>query len=134
MNETKASQTSVLSFDPTGKVRWDESMKIEDVRMGGVDQVSDFYIDDKRLVFLYKKESELKVKTIILGTDKTEEATNLIQTGKAEDEIRSEREYEGGVRVWVDNVFYIWGYHTVRNTNSDERVRDVFYINKVVVN
>ena len=134
MNETKASQTSVLSFDPTGKVRWDESMKIEDVRMGGVDQVSDFYIDDKRLVFLYKKESELKVKTIILGTDKTEEATNLIQTGKAEDEIRSEREYEGGVRVWIDNVFYVWGYHTVRNTNSDERVRDVFYINKVVVN
>ncbi len=72
--------------------------------------------------------------TIRLGTDKMEEFTNPIQTGNPDDDIRTEREYEGGVRLWIDNVFYVWGYHTVRNTNSDDRVRDVFYINKVVVN
>ena len=134
VNEIKTSQATVLSFDPQGKVRWDQSIKIEDVRMSGVDQVSDFYVADNRLILLYKKESELKMKAITLGTDKAEEATSPIQTGSPEDNIRSEREYEGGVRHWIDNTFYVWGYHTVRNTNSDDRVREVFYINKVVVN
>ena len=133
MSEIKTSQASVLSFDPQGKVRWDQSVKIEDVRMPGVDQVADFYVDDNRLVLLYKKESELKFKTITLHSDKTEESTNTIYTGRPDDVIRSEREYEGGVRHWIDNTFYVWGYHTVRNTNSNDRVRDVFYINKVVV-
>ncbi|MGC3943939.1 MAG: hypothetical protein QM762_05285 [Chryseolinea sp.] len=133
MSEIKTSQASVLSFDPQGKIRWDESVKIEDVRMAGVDQVADFYVEGNRLVLLYKKESELKLKTVMLDTDKTEELTSPLNTGKTDDAIRSEREYEGGVRHWVDNIFYVWGYHTVRNSNSDDRVRDVFYINKVVV-
>lgn len=134
MNETKTAQASVLSFDPQGQVLWDQSIKIEDVRMGGVDQVSDFYIDDNKLVLLYKKESEIKMKEISLLTDKTEEAISRIETGNPNDNIRTERDYEGGVRLWIDNVFYVWGYHTIRNTNSDDKVRDVFYINKVVVN
>jgi hypothetical protein len=96
--------------------------------------VSDFYLNNNRLIFLYKKESELKMKAITLGIDKPEEATSKIMTGSPDDNIRTEREYEGGVRHWVDNTFYVWGYHTVRNANSDDRVRDVFYINKVVVN
>jgi hypothetical protein len=115
-------------------VLWDQSLKIEDVRMGGIDQVSDFYIENNKVVFLYKKESEVKMKSIRLGTDKPEELTSPIQTGNPNDNIRTEREYEGGVRHWVDNVFYVWGYHTVRNTTNDDRVRDVFYINKVVAN
>ncbi|MEJ1241314.1 hypothetical protein WBG78_24405 [Chryseolinea sp. T2] len=133
MSEIKTSQASVLSFDPQGKIRWDQSVKIEDVRMAGVDQVADFHIEGNKLTLLYKKESELKLKSVILDSDKTEELTSPIYTGAAEDNIRSEREYEGGVRHWIDNTFYVWGYHTVRNTNSDDRVRDVFYINKVVV-
>jgi hypothetical protein len=134
VNEIKTAQASVLAFDPQGKVRWDQSIKIEDVRMSGIDQVSDFYLNNNRLIFLYKKESELKMKAITLGIDKPEEATSKIMTGSPDDNIRTEREYEGGVRHWVDNTFYVWGYHTVRNANSDDRVRDVFYINKVVVN
>lgn len=133
MSEIKTSQASVLSFDPQGKVRWDQSVKIDDVRMAGVDQVADFYVEGNRLTLLYKKESEIRLKSIMLDSDKVEELTNAIYTGSAEDNIRSEREYEGGVRHWLDNTFYVWGYHTVRNTNSDDRVRDVFYINKVVV-
>lgn len=133
-SEVKTSQASLVSFDPQGKVRWDESVKIEDVRMGGVDQVSDFYAEDDKLVFVYKKESDIRVKTIMLGTDKMDEATAPIRTGSAGDAIRTEKEYEGGVRQWMDNVFYVWGYHTIRNTSSDDRVRDVFYINKLVVN
>jgi len=133
-SEIKASSAALLSFDATGKVLWDQSLKIEDVRMGGVDQVSDFFLDDRRIVFLYKKESEVRMKSIVLGSDKPEETISPINTGGETDNIRSEREYEGGVRHWMDNIFYVWGYHTVRNTNSDDRVRDVFYINKVVAN
>lgn len=134
MNETKTAQATVLSFDPQGKVLWDQSFKVDDVRLSGVDQVTDFYLEENRIVFIYKKESQLRVKSVVLDGGQAEESTNPISTGSPGDNVRSEKEYEGGVRHWIDNTFYVWGYHTVRNTNNDDRVRDVFYINKVVVN
>ena len=54
-------------------------------------------------------------------------------TSDPADDIRSEKDYEGGVRQWYNNTFYVWGYQTIRNVTKDDRVRDVFYINKVVV-
>lgn len=133
MNEIKTSQASLLSFDPQGKIRWDQSLSIEDVRMNGVDQVSDFYLDNDKIILVYKKESEIRMKSILVGSDQAQEFNSPIDTGNPSDVIRSEREYEGGIRHWVDNSFYVWGYHTIRNANSDDRVRDVFYINKVTL-
>ena len=49
------------------------------------------------------------------------------------DEIRSEKEFEGGVRQWLPDAFYVWGYQALRNTTQEDRMRDVFYIIKVVV-
>ena len=48
-------------------------------------------------------------------------------------EVRHEREQNGGILHWVGNSFYMWGYQTIRNPNNEERVREVFYLNKVVV-
>ena len=36
-----------------------------------------------------------------------------------------------GILHWVGNSFYMWGYQTVRNPNNEEKVREVFYLNKV---
>jgi hypothetical protein len=61
------------------------------------------------------------------------ENTAKVQTNDPVDEIRSEKEYEGGARQWFGNTFYVWGYQTLRNNTKEDRVRDVFYINKVEV-
>lgn len=132
-NDIKTNETVLLSFSADGKVNWDYSMKLDEMKMPGIEQVSDFCLVGDQICFLYKKESELKLKTVGIQDEQAMENTVKVQTSDPLDEIRSEKEYEGGVRQWFGNAFYVWGYQTIRNTSKEDRVRDVFYINKVVV-
>jgi len=132
VDEIKTSQTVLLSFDAHGKIVWDQSMQLDEVKMPGIEQVSDFVLLEDKVCFLYKKESELNVKTVMLTDGSTTEAIEKIKLPDPADAIRSEREFDGGVRHWIGNTFYVWGYHTIRNNSKDDRVRDVFYVNKVV--
>lgn len=131
----KLHETVVIAFDAEGNVIWDQSITLDDIKRPALEQVSDFYADEKNLHFLYKKESELKIKTIDIGDGLVNETTEKIKLNDPIEEIRSEKDLEDGVRHWFGNAFYLWGYHTVRNVeNKENRVRDVFYINKIVVN
>ncbi len=132
-NDIKTSETVLISFSSDGKVNWDYSIKLDEIKMPGIEQVSDFCLTDNQLHFLYKKESELKLKTVGIEDGQGSENTIEVKTSDPLDEIRSEKEYEGGVRQWSSDSFYVWGYQTIRNNTKDNRVRDVFYINKVVV-
>lgn len=132
-NEIKTAETVLLSFTSDGKVNWDYSIKLDEMKRPGIDQVSDFCLVNDQLYFLYKKESELKLKVIDTEDQQAQENTVKVKTSDPQDEIRSEKEFEGGVRQWLPDSFYVWGYQTIRNTTKEDRVRDVFYINKVVV-
>jgi len=132
-SEIRANETVLLSFGTDGTVNWDYSIKLDEIKMPGIEQVSDFCLVGDRIYFLYKKESELKLKVISSGDEQALESTIKVQTSDPLDEIRSEKEFEGGTRQWYNNAFYVWGYQTIRNTSKEDRVRDVFYINKVVV-
>ena len=133
VEEIKTSETVVISFDAQGKVNWDYSIKLDEVKMPGVEQVADFNLHNGRVNFLYKKESELKIKTISLDENAVNEEAATIRLTEAADVVRSEKEYEGGVRHWIGDSFYVWGYQTIRNATKEDKVRDVFYVNKVVV-
>lgn len=131
----KLYSTVVAAFDPTGKLLWDQSIVLDEMKRPALEQVSDFYSDGETLHFIYKKESELKIKSISLEEGTASESTEKIKLNAPIEEIRNEKELEDGVRHWAGNSFYVWGYHTVRNPeNKEDRVRDVFYINKIVVN
>jgi hypothetical protein len=132
-DEIKTNESVVIAFDANGKVIWDQSIKLDEVKMASVEQASDFCITGSKLSILYKKESELNIKSVVLSEDTASVVTEKIKTSDPADDIRSEKDYEGGVRQWYNNTFYVWGYQTIRNVTKDDRVRDVFYINKVVV-
>jgi hypothetical protein len=131
----KLHETVVVAFDSKGEIMWDHSIILDEIKRPALEQVSDFYTDTNNLHFIYKKESELKIKTIDLADGTVRETSEPIKLKADIEEIRSEKELEDGVRYWVGNTFYFWGYHTVRNVqNKENRVRDVFYINKIVIN
>lgn len=132
-DEVKTMESVVISFTPQGKIQWDFSLPIDDVKLLSLEQVSDFHYYDSKVVILYKLESELKAKRIVQDDEDEEMLTEKITTQNANDEIKNEREHEGGVRYWLDDDFYVWGYHTVRNSTLKEKTRDVFYINKITV-
>lgn len=134
-DNVKLYETVAIGFSADGKVSWDQSIVLDEMKRPALEQVSDFYTDDENLHFLYKKESDLRIKSVSLEEGTPTEATEKIRLMEPSEEVRSEKEVEDGVRHWYDNTFYVWGYHTVRNPEKKEnRVRDVFYINKVVVN
>ena len=131
----KLHETVVAAFDAGGNLIWDQSISFDDLKRPALEQVTDFYSDDSNLHFIYKKESELKIKSISLGEGSATEVTEKIKLLKESEEIRNEKELEDGVRHWVGNTFYVWGYHTVRDPDrKEDKARDVFYINKLEVN
>ena len=131
----KLYETVAVAFNSKGEVVWDQSIVLDEMKRPALEQVSDFHADDQNLHFVYKKESELKTKSVSLEEGTATEATDKIQLKEPGDEIRTEKELEDGVRHWFGNSFYVWGYHSIRNAQRKEnRVRDVFYINKIVVN
>ena len=132
-NDIRTHATALLSFGSDGKINWDHSIKLDEIKMPGIEQVTDFCLVDNQLYFLYRKESELMFKAIGIEDGEAVESKIKVQTSDPADEIRSEKELEGGVRQWSSNTFYVWGYQTIRNTTKEDRIRDVFYINKVVV-
>ncbi|HZI24991.1 MAG TPA: hypothetical protein VFD46_07940 [Chryseolinea sp.] len=132
-NDVRTHETVLISFSSDGKINWDYSIKLDEIKIPGIEQVADFCLTGDQVYFLYKKESELKFKAIRIEDAGVVENSVKVQTSDPLDEIRSEKELEGGVRQWSSNTFYVWGYQTIRNTSKEDRIRDVFYINKVVV-
>lgn len=131
--EIKTYESVVIAFDPKGERLWDQSIKMDEVKKPALEQLSDYFYNKQFVYFFYKKESELFTKAISMHDGAAKESSQKIRLSDPVDEIRSENESEDGIKHWTGNTFYMWGYQTIRNVHKDDRVRDVFYINKVVV-
>jgi hypothetical protein len=131
-DEIRTYESALIAFDPSGKKIWDHSIKLDEIKRPSLEQLSDYSYYNGTVYFIYKKESELNVKTIVISDGTASENKQKIRLSDPTDELRSENEQEDGVKHWVGNSFYVWGYHTIRNVHKEDRVRDVFYINKVV--
>jgi hypothetical protein len=132
--EFQTTEAVLLAIDADGKLLWDQSMEIEDVKRSALEQTSEFYYSGQDVVFFYKApENELRIKTIDLDNTDVSTNTEKLRLLDPQDEFRSERN-ESGLKKWYGNAFYVWGYQTIRNLkNKEDRVRDVFYVNKIVV-
>lgn len=133
-SEVNSLQTVLISVDHKGDMLWDQAIKMEDIsNRTSLEQVSDFYCGPNKVTILYRmKEGELRVRTTDIADDESKEVTEKIKLLEPRDEFRDEKDDIGGVVKWYDNSFFVWGVQTIRNVTKEERVRDVFYINKVV--
>jgi hypothetical protein len=129
--DIKTHATVLIAYDGAGKIMWDHSVKLDDMAAPSLEQIADFCLVDNRVYFLYKKESEILIKSVFLPDHQATETKEKIRTLESADQIRDERNIEGGLRHWYGNAFYVWGYQTLKNETKEDRVREVFYINKV---
>lgn len=128
-------QSVVLELNGLGMITKDASLKLEDIRIPNLDQVSDFALIKDSVVLMYKKES-----SIVHSEEAGEEGekpiiqTTPIRLASSLDILRNENESEGSLRHWYGDSFYLWGFQTIRNTtNTQVPTRRVYYINKVQV-
>ncbi|HZY81606.1 MAG TPA: hypothetical protein VFE50_18915 [Cyclobacteriaceae bacterium] len=131
-NDISMLSTSVLAFNPDGKLDWDHSMKVDDERKPSIEQAADFWCDRNKIVIAAKTESELVVKARFKNNESSGDTLKVLMK-KPTDIVRDETEDEGGVRHWYGNKFYVWGYQDVRDPEMkfEDRNRSVFYIIKL---
>jgi hypothetical protein len=123
----------VISFDHQGKLVNDYGLAIENKKLPSLDQVTDFVPIPTGIAQAYKKESDL-ILHIHEANDVSTLDTMAVQLKKPGDKLKFESTEDDGIRSWYKNVFFTWGYCTIKDTDkSIDASRNVFYITKVKV-
>jgi hypothetical protein len=132
--EIKVYSSSVLLFNTKGEIINDYSVKLKDIKLSSVRQVTDVNFYDGIITFLYKKENKIYFKEIDPANDEVIEGEDLIKMKHALDEFREEEEGYGGVKNWYSKFFFIWGHQTIKNMKEEkDMMRRVFCINKIAI-
>lgn len=127
-SSVKMIESVLIQFTPQGKLKWDESLKLEDIRSEAMEQSSDVTIKDQ-LALAYKRED--KIYYMLAGSDSQSIDTLSIRGSKEYDIVRSESQGAGAIRQWYDGFFYVWGFQSIRNYSLEDRNRSVYYIVKL---
>jgi len=132
-SETKMLYSSLIIFNPNGKRIIDYGLKIEDKKVSGLEQATDFVLHNNRFALALKKEKE----AIFLSgkiDDQVETDTLATELTNPGERIRNESAENSAIRFWYENNFYLWGYQNIRDrSRSEDHSRYVFYINKIEV-
>jgi hypothetical protein len=132
--EIKTYSSALLWFNTNGELANDFSMKIEDVKIRSVEQVTDAGYYNGEAIIVYRKDSKLFYKKMNAASEEVVEGNEPIKLNDSLDELREEEDSDGGIRQWFGNSFYTWGYQTIRNINvKGDKTREVFYVNKIMV-
>ena len=130
-NDIRAISSSIVFFDKKGKMVSDYSMKFPEIKLYAKEQVSDFAIEKDTLVILCKSEKGIHLKYCD-DSGATLKESKITATPNENQIIRSENQDNSGVRKWYDNLFYVYGYQSLRTT--EKKNHDVFYITKIRIN
>ncbi len=132
--ETKMVYASLMVFDPQGKKDYDYGIKLEDKKVGGLEQTADFMFYKENFALAFKKEKEVK---FISGhsEDTVEMDTITSELSLPEESVKNDSGDNSSIRLWYQNAFYSWGYQSIRDRSpkAESPTRYVFYINKIEV-
>lgn len=124
--------SSLTFYDLQGKLKKDYGFKLNNTKQPDLEQLSDYIAAENRVSLAYKSEGEINMKTWI--DDSITQDTLKIKLKNPTDKVRQEYIQNTGVKEWFGNVFYIYGYESIRDKeNYEDQGRYIFYINKLEV-
>lgn len=119
----------VMGFDLNGKLLWDNSFEINDVKTFTLEQFVKLEVQKDRIALLYLFENEIRTK--IIKNDEVLEGKTFepIRT-RAENEIVKKEETDfNKLDYWYHDFFFAYGVQEITNPGTGKR--RVFFINKV---
>jgi hypothetical protein len=122
----------VIGFTKKGKLLWDNSFEINDIKSFELEQFVKIHPEESRIVLLYLFQNIIRSK-IIKDDQVLEGKANEELTTKTEgDEVRKNATETSKLEYWYGGNFYAYGVQYIRNPSSgDEDGRKVFFINKL---
>jgi hypothetical protein len=124
---------SVIGFDKIGKLVWDNSLEINDIKTFTLKQYVKLTSKEDQLGMLYLFDNELRSKTIQRNQVVEGKSTKALKS-KYEDDIVREKDTESSdLENWYDPYFYAYGIQFVRSSKNgmNDSGRKVLFINKL---
>jgi hypothetical protein len=124
----------VIGFDRNGKLKWDNSFEINDVRTFQLQQFVKIIPEKDRIVLLYLFDNALRTKIIKNGEVLEGKEVVELRGQFKEDVIKPKETEKSNLDYWYGNTFFASGIHQVKNLRGSEVLmnRRVFFINKIV--
>lgn len=122
----------VMGFNENGKLLWDNSFEINDVRTFTLEQFVKLQVLPDRLALMYVFENHIRTK--IIQDDRVLEGKSVdpIITFSENDVVKSERNGGNKLEYWYEDFLYAYGVQDIVTDSSDGQAkRRVFFINKV---
>jgi hypothetical protein len=119
----------VMCFDKQGKMLWDNSFEINDVRSFNLEQFVKLEVHEDKIAMMYLFDGQIRTKVI---------KNNQVLEGKTSDGIKTLREFDlvkgneveqGKLDYWYNDKLYACGVQEIVNQGFGKR--KVFFINKV---
>lgn len=122
----------VMGFDQNGKLLWDNSFEINDVKTFTLEQFVKLEFQGDRIALLYLYDNELRTK--IIQDEEVLEGKTIenIKTSFEKDVIKKEQTAMNRLDYWYRDYFYAYGVQEI--ANNDRGKRRVFFINKISCN
>jgi hypothetical protein len=121
----------IIGFDANGKLVWDNSFEINDVKTFELQQYVKIAPDRNRITLLYLHNNLIRSKTI---------QGNQVVEGKSADPMKTRYDFDlvkerdtqsSKLDYWYPNHFFASGVQVVRNQMRESAFRKVFFINKL---
>jgi hypothetical protein len=125
-----------MEITKSGQVRWDNAAKYEDVITDYPDPFAEVYVQGDELFHLYLINDQIKLNYFKKGEKLLENQSFALELRKEQGEIQSTDLASLRLLHWYGPYFLLSGLQKVRFTDNQqkERVRDVFFIQKILVN
>ena len=119
----------VMGFDKSGRLLWDNSFEINDVKTFTLEQFVKLEMQPRKIALLYLFENKIRTK-IIDGNEVLEgKTTEPIRTNSDTDIPKNDRSNDSRMDYWYSDFFYASGVQNIINYKEGER--RVFFINKI---
>lgn len=123
----------VIGFDDNGKLVWDNSFEVNDVRSMQLEQFVKIQTDKERIILLYLHKNLLRTK-IIKDSEVIEgKSENQLFKKSASGSAKTNDIEMSKLDHWYDQYFFAYGVEAVKNNQGNRTGpgRKVFFINKI---
>lgn len=122
----------VMGFDEDGKLLWDNSFEINDLKTYTLEQFVKLEILPDRLALMYLFENHIRTKIIQNDSVLEGKAIDPIETFKDQDVVRNDKNENNKLEYWYNNYLYAYGIQDIVSQTVDGSLRRrVFFINKI---
>ncbi len=121
----------VVGFDINGKLMWDNSFEINDVRTMQLEQYVKMGIHDNRMVLLYLFENSIRSKIVNNSQVLEGKSNDAMRTNYTSDVVKKRDTQMSRLDNWYGNNFFAYGVQTIHSNAQKDESRKVFFINKI---